>query len=214
MSGEALRKLTDFFEQFKPLFYKKGEVILRPEDVPYGVSLLKAGYIKYCSVAQDGEELTLIILKPGDPFPIMWAINDTPNTGYLEAMTKVEIRRSPKNEFLKFIKTNPDVLLEVVSKILARFGGILQRMEHLAFGNAYEKTASILLICAERFGKKEGENIVIQVPLTHQDIANLIGLTRETTSIEMEKLAAKKFIGHKKRLIVIRNKQELAKEAL
>lgn len=214
MNNLAVEKLEKFFSKFKPIHYKKGETILRPGDIPQGVYLLKKGYIKLSSISEDGKELLLIIFKPDDFFPLMWAINNTPNTQYLETMTDVELWRAPRPAFLEFIKNNPDVFLELTSRILIRLGGILQRMEYLAFGNAYEKVASIILICAERFGEKEGENIVIQVPLTHKDIATLLGITRETASIEIKKIERKGFIAYCGRSLVVRNKKGLEKESL
>lgn len=214
MSISATRKLESFFSRFKKYHYKKGEIILRGGDTPYGVYFINKGYVKDYSISKDGEELILIIFKPGDFFPIIWAVNNTARTYYAEAMTSVEVWRAPREKFLEFITANPDVLLELTSKILIRFGGVLQRMEYLAFGNAYEKVASIVLICAERFGKKEGKNIVIQVPLTHKDIAELLGVTRETASIEMKKLEKKEIISYRSKFIRVKNLNRLRKESL
>lgn len=209
----AFEKLEDFFSKYKLFRYQKGEAILRPGDTPQGVYLIKKGYVRLYSISENGEELTLIIFKPNDFFPLMWAINNTENTEYLEAMTSVEIWRSPKDKFLEFIKTNPDVFFELTSRILVRLGGLLERMQYLVFGSAYEKVASILLICVERFGKKEGKHTVIQVPLTHSDIARLIGVARETASIEMKKMERKRLIAYRGRLLIVKNKRRLEKEA-
>lgn len=207
------KKLENFFSQFKFLRYKKGETILRSGDIPQGVYYLKKGYVRLYSLSESGQELSLIIFKPGDFFPIMWAINNTPNTQYLQAMTAVELWRCPREKFVLFIKENPDVFFELTSHMLERLGGILQRMEYMAFGNAYSKVVSIILICAQRFGEKKGSEIEIQVPLTHKDIAALLGVARETVSIELKKLERKGLMKYKKRLIFIKNKKRLEKES-
>lgn len=214
MNNLAVEKLEKFFSQFKTIHYKKGEVIIRPGDIPPGVYLLKKGYVKLYSISSQGEELTLIIFKADDFFPITWAINGTPNTQYLEAMTAIEAWRAPKLEFLEFLKNNSDSFFELTSRMLVRLRGLMQRMEYLAFGNAYEKVASILLICAERFGEQEGGNIVIKVPLTHKDIAALLGITRETASIEIKKLERKGLIAYHGRSVVVEDKKGLEQESL
>lgn len=214
MNNLAVEKLEKFFSQFKTIHYKKGEVIIRPGDIPPGVYLLKKGYVKLYSISSEGKELTLIIFKADDFFPITWAINGTPNTQYLEAMTAIEAWRAPKLEFLEFLKNNSDSFFELTSRMLIRLRGLMQRMEYLAFGNAYAKVASILLICAERFGEKEGENIVIKVPLTHNDIATLLGITRETASIEIKKLERKGLIAYHGRSVVVEDKKGLEQESL
>lgn len=214
MNVSATQKINDFFSKFKKYQYKKGEIILRAGDTPQGVCFIDKGYVKDYAISKDGEELSLIILKPKDFFPLIWAINNTPREYYMEAITAVEAWRTSREKFLEFIKANPDVLLELTGRILTRFGGILQRMEYMAFGNAHQKVASILAILSERFGKKERKNIVIQVPLTHKDIAELLGLTRETASIEIKKLERKKIIAHRSRFIRVKDFKKLKEESL
>jgi len=204
--------LNRFFSKCSQLKYKKGEIIVRGGETPKGVYFLRKGFTRLFNVSAKGEELTKIIYKPGDIFPFIWAINETPNDYFLEAMTSTNLCRAPRSEFIKFLENNPEAFWELTSRILVRFNGILSRMDYLVFGNAYSKVASILVICAERFGKKVGESIIIQVPLTHNDIARLIGLTRETTSIEMKKLEDIGFIKHKGRFISIENIKKLKRE--
>ncbi|OGE28023.1 hypothetical protein A2867_04060 [Candidatus Daviesbacteria bacterium RIFCSPHIGHO2_01_FULL_40_11] len=214
MEQQISKKLNNFFSRFKKLSFKKGESILRAEDKPKGVLYLKKGYVRLYSISSNAQELTLIIFKADDFFPMMWAINDTPNTYYLDAMTDAELYQAPRKQFLNFIKNNSEVLFEINSRILTRFGGILSRMEYAIFGHAQSKVASIILLCAERFGSKEKRDIIVQVPLTHQDIANLIGVARETVSIEMEKLQKQGLIEHLGRSLVVKDIQKLKRESV
>lgn len=207
------QKLESFLSQFKLLSYKKRDIILRPDDIVLGIFCIKKGYVRVYSLSRDGEELTLIIFKPGDFFPLHWVLNNTPNIYTLEAMTSVEVWRVPKEQFVFFVKDHPDVLLELTRRILIRLGGLLDRMEHLVFGNAYEKVASILVILAQRFGKLEGNAIVIPILLTHKDIAALIGITRETVSTEIKKLENDGYIEYKGRFIVVKSPARLQKES-
>lgn len=214
MEQRISEKLNNFFSRFKKLSFKKGETILRADDKPGGVLYLKKGYTRLYSLSKDAQELILIIFKAEDVFPLMWAINDTPNAYYMEAITDAELYQAPKEKFLTFIKNNNEVLFELTSRILMRFGGILSRMEYAIFGHARSKVASIILICAERFGIKDKQGVIIQVPLTHQDIANLIGVARETVSIEMEALQKKGLIRHQGKYLVVKNVQKLKRESV
>jgi len=214
MGISATQKLNIFFSKFKKYRYKKGEIILRGGDTPQGVYFINKGYVKDYSISKEGEELTLIIFKPENFFPIQWVFNDRPNQHYFEAMTAVELRRCPKEFFIAFIKSNPEVFLELTRHIVLRLGGMMQRMEHLAFGNAYEKVSSIIMICAERFGKKNNRGILIPIPLTHKDLAMLVGMTRETVSIEVKKLEKKGIINYKKHMIIVRDMRKLLTESL
>ncbi|MBI4100756.1 Crp/Fnr family transcriptional regulator [Candidatus Microgenomates bacterium] len=129
-------------------------------------------------------------------------------------MTAVELWRVSRNQFLDFIKANPDILFELTSRITVRLGGLLERMEYLVFGNAHQKVASILAICAQRFGRQEGGKTKISVPLTHKDIAALIGFTRETVSLEMKKLEKKGIISRRGQLILVKNSKKLEDESI
>jgi CRP/FNR family transcriptional regulator len=210
---QARDQLEEFFSQFRRLNYKKHEVIVRPGDTPSGMFFISRGYVKVYTLSESGQELSLIIFKPGDCFPMIWAFNDVNIIQYCEATTPVEVYRSSKDEFKKFLQSNPDVLWDVTSKILIRFQGVLERMEYMVFGSAYQKVASILVICAERFGLAKNHGIIIRVPLTHKDVANLIGLTRETTSVELKKLENARIISKKGRHIVVKNFKRLKEEA-
>lgn len=205
--------LSILFADCRPIRYNRREIILRPEDTPSGVLYLKKGFVRLYTVSELGEELTLIIFKPGDFFPVMWAINNIPNSQYLEAMTDVEVQKVSRESFAEFLRHHAEVESEVLSNILIRLSGLLERIEYLVFGNAYQKVASILVICGERFGEKQDNKVLIKVILTHQDIANLIGLTRETTSLEVKKLEREGIISRQGKFILIKNMEKLQQEA-
>ncbi len=208
------QKLEQFFSQFKRFHYKRNEVIIRPDDIPSGVFYLKKGYVKLYTLSESGQELILIIFKPGNFFPMIWTFEDVIPTQYCETMTSVELYRTSKEKFKEFVQENPEVLWDVTGKILIRLLGLLERMEYMVFGNAHQKVASILAICAERFGVKKGREVIVKVPLTHRDIASLIGLTRETTSIELKKLQQLKIISKKEGLFSVTNIEKLKSEAM
>jgi CRP/FNR family transcriptional regulator len=216
-----LDKLDSFFQEAKLLYCKKRTLLLHPHDTPSNIFYIKSGYVRVFRMSEDGEELTLTILKPKDFFPLTYGMNNASNPYYLEAITPLELWRAPQEQFLHFIKSNPDVLYDLTTRILVRFDGALTRMEYLVFSTAYIKVATTLLICAKRFGEpiasnatQGGEDIVVQVPLTHRDIATLVGITRETTSLEMKKLEKQGFLGRMGRLLVIKNIKRLEEEIL
>lgn len=213
MTSGSFSNLDLFFTKSRPLYYKKGEVIFRAGDQPPGIYYLASGHVRVYSFSKSGEELTLIIFRRGDIFPVSWAINAAVSGYYVEAMTEAKLWRVSREEFLEYVRGQPEILFELMRSMMERFLGLMRRMEHLVFGNARSKVASILLICAERFGRKVGKGTVINVPLTHSDIATLVGLTRETVSIEMKKFKEKGYIGSRRRLLVVTNARGLVRES-
>lgn len=206
-------KLNHFFSKRKVRSHKKREVILRPTDIPSGIFFIEKGYVRQYIISEDGKELTTVIYKPRDLFPIRWALLNMPLQSHFEAMTPVEVRHASKEEFIKFLKKEPEAFLLLTSRIINRLHAILERMEHLAFGSSYNKVASLLLLLVERFGKKSKSFMLIQIPLTHQDIASMLGLTRETVSISMKKLFDKGIISRYDQFIIVKSIRKLEKEA-
>lgn len=208
--------MLNFFSRFPVIKYAKGETILRAGDVPQGVYFVKNGYVRLSSVSKEGKELTLVLYKKGDVFPVVWTFfgGDKGSIYFFEAVTDTEILRSPREAFMEYTTSHIDLLLTATKDIIVRFQSALRRMEFLTFGNASSKLASVLLICAKDFGVEKSNEIEIRIPLTHKDIANLVGVTRETVSLELKKFDRKGYIVYNKRLIVIKNREALEKKAI
>jgi CRP-like cAMP-binding protein len=207
-------QIDEFFHRYTHLFFKRKEMILRSDDAKSNIYYIKNGYVRAYRISENGEELTLLILKPGDFFPMTYGLNNLPNIYYLEALTPLETWRAPQDKFLLFLKSSPEVFFELSTRIMDRFDGLLARMEYIVWSKAYTKIAATLLICARRFGEKNGTDVIVQVPLTHKDIATLVGLTRETTSIEMKKLEKKGLVKRKGKLLIVRDMKQLEAESL
>jgi CRP-like cAMP-binding protein len=214
MNETAQNKLKAFFSPSKPLTFKRGDTILRSEDEPQGVYYLESGFVKMNSVLIDGRELTLNIFKPSTYFPMTWAIADIPNALYYQAMTPLVIRRMPKQEFMQFLKNNPDILMELTTRILIGLDGILTNIQHLLSGDSYHRVVSAILLSVRRFGDlTNSDKVSVNIPLTHQDIADIAGITRETASIAIGKLIKTGIISHHYRKMVINSLKKLEAES-
>jgi CRP-like cAMP-binding protein len=213
MTTDQTKKLIEFFSQYKELHYKKGELILHAGQEPSGVCLVIQGYARQYAISSDGQELNLIFFPPKDFFPVIWAINQVSYDYYLEAMTPLSLYCAPREAFLNFLLQHPEAFLDLTQKVLTRMNGFMFRMEHLAFGTAYNKVAAIISLAAERFGESKKDTIVIPFPFPHKQIASCIGLTRETVSIEIKKLEKLGLVGYQKRLLVVHNLPELKKQS-
>lgn len=212
MDSILQKVLETFFQKYTRLKYKKGEVILRAEDIPQGVFYLRKGYVRQYMVAESGAMLMLHIFKPNSFFPMTWALNDTANTYYYEAMTVVEIWRAPKEAVREFLLEYPAVVYNLAQRLLRGIVGIRQRMEYLVMDNAYDKTLLLLLYMAQNLGEKEGAGMILPVPLTHREISAWIGTTRETASLQVEILKKRGLIQYRKRQLVIPSVKALEKE--
>jgi CRP/FNR family transcriptional regulator len=199
MHKDKTAEFETFYKQFTIRSYKKGEMLIRADDDPQGIFYLKDGYVRQYTISKAGFELTLHILKPISYFPMVWAVNGTPNVYYFEALTPVEVGRAPRDQVVNFIKDKPTVIFELMSELLEDYAESLTRIEHLVFSDAYRRVISVLLYIAKHFGEVHKGSIVVYHRFTQQDIATLVGVARETASNELTKLEKKglvKYIDH------------------
>ncbi|PIY80381.1 MAG: hypothetical protein COY80_03250 [Candidatus Pacebacteria bacterium CG_4_10_14_0_8_um_filter_42_14] len=204
----------DFFSQFQLRSYKRGEMLIRADDDPQGIFCLTQGYVRQYIISDLGMELTLNILQPISYFPMIWAINSTPNVYYYEALTQIEVGRAPKQQVLEFIKDKPELILDLMSELLKRYTESLTRIEHLVFSDAYRRVTSVLLYLAHHFGKKSGDEVIVKHRFTHQDIASLVGVARETASIELAKHAKSGLVEFVDHAMIFRDLAKLKQELI
>jgi len=206
------QKIEAFFTQFKSQTYKKGEILIRADEAPSGVFYLKEGAIKQYLISRKGTELVVNMFKPGSFSPMSWAINNSENIFYFEAATLCEVHKAPRERVLIFLKENPDVVFDLISRVYRGTDGLLLRMAYLMSGDAYERLITELLIQAKRFGTKNVQDITLT--LNEKDLANQAGLTRETVSRELKKLKEKNLAIYTKGIILIPRLEDLESELL
>lgn len=211
MDKDVQKKLEAFFSQYKPLYYNKGDVLVRAEDPLFGIYLLKKGYIRQYVVSEDGDEITINIFRPVSFIPMMLALGEVENKYFFEAAGPVEVWRAPVDKVIKFVKSEPEVLYDLAKRFAQGLNGISQRLETIMFENAKQRVDSLLLYLAKRFGEKEGRSIVIDLNLTHKDISAWVNLTRETVSRQIEKLEKEGTISYSNHFIVVKNLSKLQK---
>lgn len=205
------RQVDTFFASYPSREYKKGEVFIRGGDDPKGIYYLKEGHVRQYVFTKEGEEITLNMYKPGAFFPMSWAVNDYQNLYYFETMDASWMSLAPKDDVVEFVREKPEVLFDLLQRVYVGLDGILSRMEHLMSGKASQRLITILLISAKRFGKQQQDGILISLKLTHQDLANLAGLSRETVSREMIQLKQLNLIDYTNTSITITSLEALEK---
>ena len=201
-----------FFKQFPFKVFKKRTPIINADTLTNDIFYIKKGYARAYGVSPSGQELTMVIFQPGDFFPLISTIRPQKIDYYIESLTEIEVIAVPRNQFIVFLQGRPDLTQDLTMRITERFEGALKRMEYLVFGTAAQRLISIILILGERFGLVTQGNIFVNAPLTHRDLASLVGITRETTTLILRDLVKKSYIEFRNRHIVIKNLRALKRE--
>lgn len=161
--------------------FSSGEVLLLPDTTgPIPISYLIKGRVLQYGIDDEGNRSIVNIFKPGAFFPLPVAINDAPVTYFFEADTDVEVRQVNALEVKDFLKREPEVMFDVLSRMYRGLDGVLGRMTQLLSGDAKSKILYELTILSQRFGVPTTDGI--EVTVTAGKLAEMTGLTRETVS--------------------------------
>ncbi|RTK94569.1 Crp/Fnr family transcriptional regulator [Candidatus Saccharibacteria bacterium] len=210
-SASQTKELINTFHRGTRLRYEKGEYIIRPGEQPSAVFYIESGLIKAFDITKYGEENLLIIRREHEIFPLIWAITGQERDVIYQAMSSVQVWRLSREEYLDFLHNHPDALAPVLDMTLEMYRIHSERIMSLEYRTVRERLISFLLSSAQRFGKKEGKAILIDVPLRQQDIASSINASRETTGRELSALEQKGYIETKRSMIVLKDRAALKK---
>jgi CRP-like cAMP-binding protein len=208
---EVSEKVKSFFARYPQKHYQKGELLVQVNENPLGIFYLEEGVVKKYTMSLNGESIILNLYRPSAFFPMSWAINSTPNEYFYEAVDEVRLRICPKDDGVQFVKDNPDVLFDLLSRVYKGTDGMLTRMSYLLAQNKYASVITEILIYAKRFGKTINNN-GFEVSLNQQDIASQAGMVRETVSREMQVLKDKGLISFEHHILTIPNSLLLEEE--
>ncbi len=186
--------------------FKKGETILLKDDTPKDMHVIESGLVKVYTITASGDERLVSFSREEEDFPIGFAFGMVEQAQYFyEAFTDCVIRFIPRNEYLRYLTSD----IEVMQKRMARLTILLisnyARMSALEQTRASEKIAQTLLYMADQFGVlvRPHHTRLKQLSVTQQEIANSLGLTRETTNIELKKLEVKQLISYSRKTYVL-----------
>jgi CRP/FNR family cyclic AMP-dependent transcriptional regulator len=206
-------RVQDFVCEYPVRQFDRNQTILLKGDVPETVFAIKSGFVKGYDIDAIGNEQLVWLGAKGDVFPMTWAIALQEDVDYFySAFTDVELYAVERKALLNFLKTNHSALFEITKRLTTRLADALRHLNAAEKAKAEEKILHTLYFLSLRFGHLEnGDDSAreITLPITHQDIANLLGLTRETVTVELKKLKDQGVVDYDKtRFIVHQDKLE------
>ena len=196
---EIKGRVRDFFGKYPERKFKRGDIILSPNQKNKYVFLLLNGYVKQYSVSKDERVKAVNIYKPEAYFPIILAIAEYDNKFYFEAINAVTVRQAPVGDVLRLVMDDNQIIANLCRRFMIGVDGILNILQSIMYETSRKKLAAFIIMLTQRFGKKDRSGFLIDIPLTHQDIASFTGMIRETVSFEMKKLQKEGIVADNKR---------------
>jgi len=193
---ERDKSIISHFSDGTVMHFTKDQMILHGFNEPDGVYLIVEGFVKAHSVSEAGMGNLLLIHSAGELIPLPWALDGTNVTGLsYEAMGNVTIIRSSKDKLREAMGNNQWLSVEILSQTVDIIALYTQRIQTLEFRSARGRIIAELIYLAQRFGKPHGSAILIDAPITHQDISDSINMSRETASRALELLFKEGLVG-------------------
>ena len=190
---------------------KKRQPLYLSGDPSRNVYLLKQGRVKIANTSPSGKEVTFEILEPGEIFGELDVLDDAPRSTSAEALDDALICVIPRKDFDQYLAMHPAVMFKLTKLIGLRLKKIQSRVEDLVFRDVPARLAHLLSELRKTEGIVDKQGIRLKAKLTHQEMANLIGCSRETVSTTMGQFRDDGLIQMDGRTITIVNEKGLTR---
>lgn len=185
--------------------FKRKQVVFMPGDPSQQIFLIKSGLVKISKVTEEGKELTLMFLSHGELFGELAVFDSGPRNTMAEAYEDTLVCSMACDAFLQFMLARPQVGLQVTRLIAERRRKLENKIDNLLFRGAHARLAGLFLDLSHDFGVRDSRGIIINLKLTHRELANLIGSTRETVSFALIDLKKENVIETDGKRVVLLN---------
>jgi CRP-like cAMP-binding protein len=170
-----------------------------PSDSVY---ILKTGLVKLVSLSEKGRETILHILKPGEVFgELLLCEERRPFTAV--AVEEALVTMIPREHFLKLLSVVPGVALNFIRVLSKRLALVERGLAESSHTWSYHRLAKVLLELSEQHGEEVPAGTLIKLRLTHEDLANLIGTTRETVTTQLNRFSRMGLLNRQARRLIV-----------
>lgn len=197
-------------EAYPTQFIKKDTIIFNTGDPLGRLYYIKEGYIKIYRLSEEGKETTCYLLGPGNVLGIRTLLTKEDRTKHTaETLTEIKVITISRQECFAMLTEHPEFFVDLLQVFRDRLAYTEQKFESIIYANTTARVAIFLTDCATRFGKMKGNVITIDLELTHQRIAEFVGVFRETVTNTLHRLEDEKIIHIERGKVVVLNFKKL-----
>jgi len=206
--------METFLKQIKPhstlRVFKKGSNVFFQGEVPRKAMIVRDGIIRAYTITSSGEERIVALYGKNDILPLSWVLGETSNTlFYYDALTESRVLAVSKTDFDEVVNSSPEMLRILLSFVGNSYTAMLLRITGLEQSRAIEKIGFTLYYLLFRYGIETKPGVfTIDIKMSQNVIASLVGLTRESTTKNLKLLKEKQVISYTSSTYTI-NKQRL-----
>lgn len=195
--------------------YPKGALLFMEGQAPRGIFVLCNGRAKLSTSSSDGKTIILKIAEPGEVLGLSATVSGKPYEATVEMLEPAQANFISREDFQQFLREYGDAAVRVAQQLSHNYHSAYQEIRCLGLSNsASEKLAKLLLDWAATMGHPNNGNaseIRVKLTVTHEEIAQMIGSSRETVTRLLSDFRKKQLIAIKGSNLIIRNKPALEK---
>lgn len=190
--------------------FPKGGMVYMPADSGESVFLLTSGRIKLYHITPDGKQTLLALIEPGEMFGELAVFDEGNREEFAEAMLAAKLIRIPKGAVQQLMEDEVNVAMGVTKLMGFRRRRVERRLKSLLFRSNRERLVHLLLELADQYGTRTSEGVRIGIKLSHQELASIIGSTRETVTVVLGDLQSEGTVVIQRRQIILTQIDRLA----
>ena len=206
-AAEALAKEMDMLE------VRKGDVVFNEGEAGDSLYIVLSGKIKLGRRAADGRQNLVSIMGPSDMLGELSLFDPGPRTATATAVSDVTMARMPQTVLRPWIESHPEIgekLLQVLARRLRRTN---DSVADLIFTDVPGRVAKALLQMADRFGSRESDGLRVKHDLTQEELAQLVGASRETVNKALADFVHRGWIQLQGKSVVVLDEDRLRRRA-
>jgi CRP-like cAMP-binding protein len=191
----------------------RNEVILRRGDASSGANIVISGRVRIGTMSEDGREVTLGVLGPGDVIGEMSVLDGEDVSADVTALEDCVLLFIERARFLRLLRGNADLCLRLLAVLCRRIRRANATVEDMALLDLGAKLARLLLRLAQDYGKPAPRGIRIEVKLSQKDLGTLVGSSREKVNKQLREWEATGVLGKEQGYLLILRRDALASVA-
>ncbi len=191
----------------------RGDVLFNEGDAGNQLYVVIDGKIKLGRTSADGRENLLAILGPGQMFGELSFFDPGPRSATATAVTDVELKSLGHDALIPVLSTHPDVALALLHQLAGRLRRTNEVVGDLVFSDVPGRVAKALIDLAGRFGRQADDGVHVNHDLTQEELAQLVGASRETVNKALADFASRGWMRLEPRSVVILDLERLQRRA-
>ena len=191
----------------------KGSILFAEGDEGDHIYVILDGKIKLGTSSGDGRENLLSILGPGEMFGELSLFDPNPRTSTATAVTGAKLLSLGQTKLIPWLAENPKVALNLLASLAQRLRRTNEAVGDLVFSDVPGRVAKALIDLGERFGKQTDEGLLVNHDLTQEELAQLVGASRETVNKALADFAGRNWLKLDGRSVLITDLERLTKRS-